>query len=128
MANTLVSKNFLAGKRGEFWMKNQIILHYPQPVKSQEVFAQVKALGAERIDVGQLQVKILNKEHTAFLVMGPGIHSWGEEILFKVHNPRPLPPPPPPILPDGVSKNKLWLHLSGTKPKVLTTAETFKTR
>lgn len=128
MASTLLVKNFLQGKRGEFWMKNQIIFHYPQPVRSQDVLAQVKVFAADRIDVSQVQVKKLNREHTAFLVLGPGIHAWGEEILFKVHNPRPLPPPPPPILPDGVSKNKLWLNLSGTKPKVLTTAETFKTR
>lgn len=128
MENTLDSKDFLTGKNGEFWIKNQIILHYPQPISRQEVLAQVKERGQAHLETAKIQVKALNPELTAYLVTTPGIHNWAEAVMIKVHNPPPLPPPPPPILPDDIIKNKLWLKTSGTKVKVLTTAETLGKR
>jgi len=117
------TKNFLESNKEYSWMKDQIILKYPQPVEKKLVLQQVRSITGNTAVAGMAsKIKVLDKEQKNYLVLVTGSHLWGEKEAYKVHNPPPMPVPGPPIYPEFI-KNTLINTLSALKNSILTTAE-----
>jgi|GEM_PF-920267 len=123
---TTASENALLRKNGEFIVKDQIIFQYPKAITTQQVKAQVHYLLGRKAVNANVEVKLLDRNKHIFHIAGPGVHSWGDEVMYKLGTLKPVPPIPPPIIPNSILKNTLHLQQKGLKNMLHFKTDTFK--
>jgi len=121
-------QNALLRKNGEFIVRDQIIFQYPKAITTQQVKAQVNYLLGKKALKANVEVRLLDKNKHIFHISGPGVHSWGPELVAKFTSPKPPTPPPPPIYPISIIKNAVITQQKGLKVDVVFKASGYKLR
>jgi len=121
---SVISKDFLQSRKGEYWLKDQVIFKYKEPVDKSLVIDQVKYLTLGMIENVAAMIFPLDSKHFTYMVTVPDSHKWADKKMYNVRPAPRVPVPHAPVFPD-MMKNNLMVSFNSIQNKFHTSADEF---